>query len=117
MGFCQTNLSASAAMRTATALLLLVSAAPACLALQIAPRITSLRASHLRAPSPRCQFGKKPDTEPRGLTRDNEPEEFFKTNMDDMTDEEKLKSPTVIIGLAILVLPFFAGIIALNVYK
>lgn len=35
---------------------------------------------------------KGPD-EPTGLTRDNEPEQFFATNMDDMTDEEKLKSP------------------------
>ena len=35
---------------------------------------------------------KGPD-KPGGLTRDNEPEEFFSTNMDDMSDEEKLKSP------------------------
>ena len=34
-----------------------------------------------------------------------------------MTDEEKIKSPGVIIGLAILILPFVAGIIALQFYR
>ena len=34
-----------------------------------------------------------------------------------MTDAEKIRSPGVIIGLAILILPFIAGIIALQVYK
>ena len=28
----------------------------------------------------------------KGLTRENEPEEFFSTNMDDMSDAEKIKS-------------------------
>ena len=36
---------------------------------------------------------------------------------DDMTDAEKIRSPGVIIGLVILVLPFIAGVVALNVYK
>ena len=31
--------------------------------------------------SPRLQFGGKPDSEPKGLSRENEPEEFFSTNM------------------------------------
>ena len=43
------------------------------------------------------QFGGgKPERD--GLTRDSEPDEFFATNMDDMSDEEKLKSPVVIGG-------------------
>lgn len=69
-----------------------------------------------RALAPRMQFGGG-DDQPRGLSRDNEPEEFFSTNMDDMTDEEKLKSPTVIIGLSILILPFIVGMVALQYYR
>ena len=34
-----------------------------------------------RAALPRCQFGGPPDTEPKGLTRESEPENFFSTNM------------------------------------
>jgi hypothetical protein len=48
------------------------------------------------------------------LTRDNEPDEFFSTNMDDMSDAEKLKSPVVIGGLAILIAPFIIGAIVLT---
>ena len=48
------------------------------LQLQPATRV----ATPLRVPAaPVCQFGQKPDTEPKGLTRDNEPEQFFATNM------------------------------------
>ena len=36
---------------------------------------------------------------------------------DAMSDEEKLKSPVVWIGLSILVLPFIAGVIALEFSK
>ena len=45
---------------------------------------------------------------------------FFSSDslqVSDMSDEEKLKSPAVIIGLSILILPFIAGVIALQVYK
>lgn len=80
------------------------------LQLQPATRV----ATQLRVPAaPVCQFGQKPDTEPKGLTRDNEPEQFFATNMDDMSDEEKLKSPVVIGGVALIVAPFIVGCIAL----
>lgn len=34
-----------------------------------------------RTTRPRAQFGNNQDTEPKGLSRDNEPEEFFSTNM------------------------------------
>ena len=116
------------------------------LQLQPAPLRPVAAAAPLRVPaSPVCQFGGKPDTEPKGLSRDSEPEEFFATNMgalllhiicasrfaaspyvcalvahgcaDDMSDAEKLKSPVVIGGVAILVLPFVIGMIALYASK
>ena len=46
------------------------------------------------------------------LTRDSEPEEFFSTNMDSMSDAEKLKNPVVIGGVAILVPFFLVGLVA-----
>lgn len=64
-------------------------------ALLVQPRVAS-PALRSRAPAATMQFGGKPERE--GLTRDNEPDEFFSTNMDDMSDEEKLKSPVVIGG-------------------
>merc|ERR1719201_1054125 len=76
-----------------------------------APRLATRRTA-----GPSCQFGGG-EPERKAITRDTEPEEFFKTNMDDMTDAEKLASPAVWIGLSILVLPFIAGLIALNIYK
>ena len=95
----------------------------------VAPRAEALQALSLirRAASqtpagsrgksaPRMQFGGG-EPERKGLTRDNEPDEFFSTNMDDMSDEEKLKSPVVIGGLALLILPFIVGAIALQFYK
>lgn len=65
-------------------------------ALLVQPRVTT-PALRSRVTQARMQFGGgKPERD--GLTRDNEPEEFFATNMDDMSDEEKLKSPVVIGG-------------------
>lgn len=43
--------------------------------------------------------------------------QFFKTNMDDMSDAEKIKSPVVIGGLALLIAPFLAGVVALAFYR
>ncbi|KAL1500219.1 hypothetical protein AB1Y20_012888 [Prymnesium parvum] len=77
---------------------------------------TMMRPIALRPPPPRAQFGGG-EPERTSITRDSEPDDFFKTNMDDMSDAEKIKSPGVIIGLAILILPFIAGLIALQVYK
>lgn len=77
-----------------------------------------LRPAHsARLVSPKCQFGGFGGPERDGLTRDNEPDEYFATNFDKMTDEEKFKSPGVYIGLAILVLPFLVGVVALQVYR
>ena len=55
-----------------------------------------------------------------GLSRDNEPEEFFKTKgglSDDMTDAEKFKSPAFFIGIGLIVSPFLVGMIALAFAK
>mmetsp|Transcript_16959 Transcript_16959/g.28271 ORF Transcript_16959/g.28271 Transcript_16959/m.28271 type:complete len:108 (-) Transcript_16959:482-805(-) len=65
--------------------------------------------------SPGMQFGNSDG--PKGLSRDSEPEEFFKTNMDSMSDEEKLKSPVVIGGILLLVAPFLIGMVALSLAK
>eukprot|EP00527_Entomoneis_sp_CCMP2396_P003389 CAMPEP_0198146992 /NCGR_PEP_ID=MMETSP1443-20131203/32671_1 /TAXON_ID=186043 /ORGANISM="Entomoneis sp., Strain CCMP2396" /LENGTH=102 /DNA_ID=CAMNT_0043811115 /DNA_START=119 /DNA_END=427 /DNA_ORIENTATION=- len=50
-----------------------------------------------------------------GLTRDSEPEEFFATNTDKMSDEDKL--PIAIAGVAAITIPFIAGLIALYAAK
>lgn len=49
--------------------------------------------------------------ERKSLTRDNEPDEFFSSDMDEMSDAEKL--PIALAGLAFVSLPFIAGLIAL----
>ena len=56
-----------------------------------------------------------PDPNQKKLTRENEPEDYFKTNTDKMTDEEKL--PIAIAGLVGISLPFIAGLIALYASK
>ena len=65
---------------------------------------------------PTMQFGGNKN-EPKGLTRDAEPDQFFKTNMDDMSDAEKIKSPVVLGGLLLLIGPFIIGAIALQFYR
>ena len=66
--------------RVLLSLLVLVSTS----ALQLQPmvRVAAVGASPLRVPAaPRCQFGQnKPDTEQKGISRDDEPEEFFKSD-------------------------------------
>jgi len=57
------------------------------------------------------RFGFMGDQEREKLTRDNEPEEFFATNTDKMSDQEKI--PIAIAGVAFIALPFIAGLIAL----
>ena len=51
------------------------------------------------------------DPERKKLTRENEPDEFFSTNTDKMTDQEKI--PIAIAGLVGISLPFILGLIAL----
>ncbi|KAL7545398.1 hypothetical protein ACHAWF_008743 [Thalassiosira exigua] len=55
------------------------------------------------------------DPERKSLTRDSEPDEFFSTNTDKMSDEEKL--PIAIMGLVGISAPFIAGLIALYAAK
>ncbi|KAG7360238.1 hypothetical protein IV203_035337 [Nitzschia inconspicua] len=51
------------------------------------------------------------DKERNALTRDSEPEDYFQTNTDKMSDEEKI--PIAIAGLVGISLPFILGLIAL----
>ena len=71
-----------------------------------------------RLGAPQAMFG-GPDP-PSGISRDTEPEEFFKTKgglSDSMSDAEKFKSPAFFIGIGLIVTPFLAGLIALFVAK
>ncbi|GKY92653.1 hypothetical protein MPSEU_000235400 [Mayamaea pseudoterrestris] len=60
-------------------------------------------------------FGFLGDKERDGLTRDSEPDQFFSTNTDKMTDAEKL--PIALAGIAFITVPFIAGLIALYASK
>lgn len=64
-----------------------------------------------RPPTRLHQFGEEDNRERKGLTRESEPDEFFSTNTDKMTDAEKI--PIAIAGLVGISLPFIAGLIAL----
>ena len=55
------------------------------------------------------------EPERAALTRDSEPDEFFSTNTDKMSDADKL--PIAIAGLVGISLPFIAGMIALYAAK
>ena len=95
-------------------LLVLAALAPA-LSLLVQPRLAISAVAPMRA-RPSMQFGGgKP--EKQGLTRDNEPDEFFKSSFDDLSDAEKLKSPAVVGGLVLLIAPFIVGAIALAFYR
>mmetsp|Transcript_21244 Transcript_21244/g.36271 ORF Transcript_21244/g.36271 Transcript_21244/m.36271 type:complete len:100 (+) Transcript_21244:83-382(+) len=59
------------------------------------------------------QIGGEPERQ--ALTRDTEPDDFFVTNTDKMSDGEKL--PIAIMGLVGISLPFVAGLIALYAAK
>lgn len=56
-------------------------------------------------------FGMGDGEKPKKLTRENEPDEYFSSNLDKMSDSEKL--PLAIGGLVVISLPFIAGLIAL----
>ena len=55
------------------------------------------------------------EPERKALTRESEPDEFFSTNTDKMSDQEKI--PIAIAGLVGISLPFIAGLIALYAAK
>mmetsp|Transcript_19428 Transcript_19428/g.44258 ORF Transcript_19428/g.44258 Transcript_19428/m.44258 type:complete len:104 (-) Transcript_19428:210-521(-) len=52
---------------------------------------------------------------PKKLTRENEPEDFFSSKMDKMSDDEKI--PVALLGLAGISLPFLLGLAALYAAK
>jgi hypothetical protein len=74
-----------------------------------------VRTSSASSSSPLNMGFGAPDPDQKKLTRENEPEDFFSTNTDKMTDEEKL--PIAIAGLVGISLPFIAGLIALYAAK
>mmetsp|Transcript_27635 Transcript_27635/g.50166 ORF Transcript_27635/g.50166 Transcript_27635/m.50166 type:complete len:107 (+) Transcript_27635:138-458(+) len=53
--------------------------------------------------------------EPPKLTRETEPEDFFSSDVDKMSDKEKI--PIALAGLAFVSLPFIAGLIFLYASK
>eukprot|EP00538_Stauroneis_constricta_P003626 CAMPEP_0119546088 /NCGR_PEP_ID=MMETSP1352-20130426/648_1 /TAXON_ID=265584 /ORGANISM="Stauroneis constricta, Strain CCMP1120" /LENGTH=85 /DNA_ID=CAMNT_0007590751 /DNA_START=185 /DNA_END=442 /DNA_ORIENTATION=+ len=55
------------------------------------------------------------DPERESLSRESEPEDYFQTNTDKMSDEEKI--PIALAGLAGISLPFILGLIALYAAK
>ena len=55
------------------------------------------------------------DDEVKKLTRDNEPEQYFRTNTDKMTDQEKI--PLAVGGILFITVPFIFGLIALYASK
>lgn len=85
-----------------------------------APRTTIITASSSTMTSPSAAapllmgFG-APDPDQKKLTRENEPDDYFRTNTDKMTDQEKI--PIAIAGLVGISLPFIAGLIALYAAK
>jgi len=63
--------------------------------------------SALRRKSPplRMVFGGN-DPDPKKITREDEPEEYFASDFESASVEEKLKDPLVIIGIASIFFPF-----------
>ena len=97
-------------------LLMLVALFAPALSLLVQPRVAMPSVRAARAVGPSMQFGGNKD-EPKGLSRDDEPEEFFKSSFDDLSDGEKLKEPAIIGGLIVIVAPFIVGAIALAFYR
>mmetsp|Transcript_8373 Transcript_8373/g.12012 ORF Transcript_8373/g.12012 Transcript_8373/m.12012 type:complete len:100 (-) Transcript_8373:337-636(-) len=81
-----------------------------------APQPSHLLTSSRAAPSTTTQiYQLGGEQERQKLTRDSEPDEFFSTNTDKMSDEEKI--PIAIMGLVGISAPFIAGLIALYAAK
>mmetsp|Transcript_93596 Transcript_93596/g.165622 ORF Transcript_93596/g.165622 Transcript_93596/m.165622 type:complete len:161 (-) Transcript_93596:28-510(-) len=51
------------------------------------------------------------------LTEDNEPDEYFKSDFESMSDADKLKDPLIQGIIVLIVLPFILGLIALFYYQ
>ncbi|KAL7535119.1 hypothetical protein ACHAXR_007107 [Thalassiosira sp. AJA248-18] len=76
-----------------------------------ATRIHSVSSTTRQSPSTTQLNIDMGEPERAALTRDTEPDEFFSTNTDKMSDSEKL--PIAIAGVLGISLPFIAGLIAL----
>lgn len=74
-----------------------------------ASRVHSISSPRTASSPLNMGFGGEPEREK--LTRESEPEEFFSTNTDKMSDADKL--PIALMGLAGVSLPFILGLIAL----
>lgn len=104
-------------MRSLLVLPLLVAAASAFT--PAAPRVRSVSAPSSRSAPTIGRTGPLyidlGEPERKSLTRESEPEEYFATNTDKMSDAEKI--PIAIAGLVGISLPFIAGMIALYAAK
>ena len=47
-----------------------------------------------------------PERDNEKLTRENEPDQYFRTNLDDKSTKEKFNDPLVLIGIGSIFLPF-----------
>ena len=73
--------------------------------------VTTTLTHRQTVPSAPLSMGFGIDPERKPLTRENEPEDFFSTNTDKMSDKDKI--PIAIAGLVGISLPFILGLIAL----
>jgi len=81
-----------------------------------APQSSQLITSSRTTPSTTTQiYQLGGEQERKKLTRDSEPDDYFVTNTDKMTDEEKI--PIAIMGLVGISAPFILGLIALYAAK
>lgn len=81
-----------------------------------APQSSQLITSARTTPSTTTQiYQLGGEQERKKLTRDSEPDDYFVTNTDKMSDEEKI--PIAIMGLVGISAPFILGLIALYAAK
>jgi hypothetical protein len=106
-------------MPSRTAILSLLVTILACVSLShaFAPtsQLSNVNVNKSTATRMNMGFGMGDGDEPKTLTRENEPEEYFSTNLDKMSDADKI--PIAIGGFLFISLPFVAGMIALYASK
>merc|ERR1719491_769006 len=79
----------------------------------VTPNAVAFSSKTLVTSQIKMSFNDEPER--KSLTRESEPEEFFATNTDKMSDEEKI--PIAIAGVLFITVPFVAGLIALYAAK
>lgn len=105
-------LTMKSALAFFTAFLVATSCWVATLAFTPNPYISTFKVESSRGVTHLNVFDEK---ERKALTRDSEPEDYFQTNTDKMSDEEKI--PIAVAGLVGISLPFILGLIALYAAK